>query len=70
MGQTDARLAAHSGLSISAAGFRETGTADCVADGRRQAVARRGRSASASYRLTTFDFSRASASSSRTPAAF
>ena len=39
MAQIDDRLAAHSGLFISAAGFRGSGIADCVADGRRQAIA-------------------------------
>jgi oxygen-dependent protoporphyrinogen oxidase len=33
----DARLAAHPGLFVTASGFRGTGIADCVADGRRQA---------------------------------
>jgi oxygen-dependent protoporphyrinogen oxidase len=37
--QIDERLAAHAGLFISAAGLRGTGIADCVADGRRQAIA-------------------------------
>ncbi len=39
MAQIDTRLAAHSGLFISAAGFRRSGIAGCVADGRRQAIA-------------------------------
>lgn len=39
MAQIDDRLSAHSGLFISAAGFRGSGIADCVADGRRQATA-------------------------------
>ena len=39
MGQIEDRLAAHEGLFISAAGFRGSGIADCVADGRRQAQA-------------------------------
>jgi len=37
MAEIDHRLADHSGLFISAAGFRGSGIADCVADGRRQA---------------------------------
>lgn len=37
--QIEDRLAAHEGLFISAAGFRGSGIADCVADGRRQAQA-------------------------------
>jgi protoporphyrinogen oxidase len=39
MARIDTRLAAHSGLFISAAGFRRSGIAGCVADGRRQAIA-------------------------------
>jgi oxygen-dependent protoporphyrinogen oxidase len=39
MAQIEDRLAAHAGLFISAAGFRGSGIADCVADGRRQAIA-------------------------------
>ena len=39
MEQIEDRLAAHEGLFISAAGFRGSGIADCVADGRRQAQA-------------------------------
>ena len=39
MGQIEDRLSAHAGLFISAAGFRGSGIADCVADGRRQAQA-------------------------------
>ena len=49
MAQIDDRLAAHSGLFISAAGFRGSGIADCVADGRRQAIAA---AAAAPQRLT------------------
>jgi oxygen-dependent protoporphyrinogen oxidase len=39
MRQIDDRLSAHVGLFISAAGFRGSGIADCVADGRQQAAA-------------------------------
>jgi len=39
MAHTERRLAEHPGLFISASGFRGTGIADCVADGRRQAAA-------------------------------
>ena len=39
MAQIEERLADHPGLFISAAGFRGSGIADCVADGRRQARA-------------------------------
>lgn len=39
MTQIEGRLAEHAGLLISAAGFRGSGIADCVADGRRQAQA-------------------------------
>ena len=39
MAMIDLRLTAHAGLFISAAGFRDTGIAGCVADGRRQAQA-------------------------------
>lgn len=39
MVRIDERLAAHAGLFVSAAGFRGSGIADCVADGRRQASA-------------------------------
>lgn len=49
MAKIEDRLAAHSGLFISAAGFRGSGIADCVADGRRQAVAA---AAAAPQRLT------------------
>ena len=49
MAQIDDRLAAHSGLFISAAGFRGSGIANCVADGRRQAIAA---AAAAPQRLT------------------
>jgi len=39
MAQIEDRLAIHAGLFVSAAGFRGSGIADCVADGRRQAIA-------------------------------
>jgi oxygen-dependent protoporphyrinogen oxidase len=38
MGAIEGRLAAHPGLFLTASGFRGTGIADCVADGRAQAV--------------------------------
>ena len=39
MAGIEERLAAHAGLFVSAAGFRGSGIADCVTDGRRQAAA-------------------------------
>ena len=39
MARIEDRLAIHAGLFVSAAGFRGSGIADCVADGRRQAIA-------------------------------
>jgi oxygen-dependent protoporphyrinogen oxidase len=68
MASIDERLADHAGLFMSAAGFRGSGIADCVSDGRRQATA--AADCLESYRAAMFVFARASASSSRTPAAF
>jgi oxygen-dependent protoporphyrinogen oxidase len=52
MSAIESRLAAHPGVFISASGFRGTGIADCVADGRRQA-------ANAAAFLTSTDLARA-----------
>jgi oxygen-dependent protoporphyrinogen oxidase len=50
MARIETHLAARAGLFISAAGFRGSGIADCVADGRRQAIA--AAAAAAPRRLT------------------
>lgn len=68
MASIEEHLAAHPGLFLSAAGFRGSGIADCVSDGRRQATAAADRLDS--YRTAIVDFARASDRRSRTPAAF
>jgi oxygen-dependent protoporphyrinogen oxidase len=68
MTSIEERLAAQPGLFMSAAGFRGSGIADCVSDGRRQAAAAAARLDS--YRAAMFDFARALDRSSRTAAAF
>ena len=68
MTSIEERLAVQGGLFMSAAGFRGSGIADCVSDGRRQAAAAADRLDS--YRAAIFDFARASDRRSRTAAAF